>query len=298
MSSSSEEQLRRYRLLAQYIDDGVPLVSLAAQEGVSARTLQRWLQNFKAEGLQGLSKQDRKDKACRRAVSAELQLLIEGLYLTRPKPSIAAVHRRVSRICLSQGWEAPSYSTIYDIVKELPPGMVTLAHEGAKVYKELFDLVLRREADCPNDIWQADHTELDILLVNDLGEPGRPWLTVILDDFSLAFAGYLITFDPPKAINTALALHQAISPKNDLQWSVCGIPEQFYTDHGSDFTSNHLEQVSHDLKMSAIFSAVGQPRGRGKQERFFRTIYQLFLCELPGYLAPDVRKPKPVLTLE
>jgi len=64
---------------------------------------------------------------------------------------------------------------------------------------------------------------------------------------------------------------------------VRGIPEVFYTDHGSDFTSRHIEQVAADLKMRLVFSLPGQPRGRGKIERLFNTINQMCLAELPGY---------------
>jgi putative transposase len=35
--------------------------------------------------------------------------------------------------------------------------------------------------------------------------------------------------------------------------------------------------------MSLVFSEPGMPRGRGKIERFFRTINQMLLCALPGY---------------
>jgi hypothetical protein len=42
---------------------------------------------------------------------------------------------------------------------------------------------------------------------------------------------------------------------------VCGIPDKFYTDHGSDFTSRHLEQVAADLHMALVFSIAGKPRG-------------------------------------
>jgi putative transposase len=35
--------------------------------------------------------------------------------------------------------------------------------------------------------------------------------------------------------------------------------------------------------MKLVFSIPGRPRGRGKIERFFETVNQLFLCNLPGY---------------
>jgi hypothetical protein len=70
---------------------------------------------------------------------------------------------------------------------------VTLAHDGAARYCERYGLVYRREAERPNDVWQADHTQLDVLPVDQAGKRPRPWLTVILDDHSRAVAGPLST---------------------------------------------------------------------------------------------------------
>jgi len=96
-------------------------------------------------------------------------------------------------------------------------------------------------------------------------------------------AGYAVNPGAPSALNTALALRQAIWRKPDPGWHVCGIPGVLYTDHGSDFTSRHLEQVCADLKIRAVFSLPGQPRGRGKIERFVLTVNQMCLPALPGY---------------
>ena len=57
-----------------------------------------------------------------------------------------------------------------------------LAHAGSKAYRETFDLLYRREASQPNTIWQADHTPLDIWILDERGRPARPWLTVVIDD--------------------------------------------------------------------------------------------------------------------
>jgi putative transposase len=110
-------------------------------------------------------------------------------------------------------------------------------------------------------------------------------------------AGCALSLHAPSSIQTALALRQAIWRKGDQHWSVCGIPETFYTDHGSDFTSHHLEQVAADLQMALAFSIAGNPRGRGKVERIFETVNQLFLCHQPGYTPPGSAASKPVLTL-
>ena len=176
--------------------------------------------------------------------------------------------------------------------------MVTLAHEGTKAYSNTFELVHRREATGPNAIWQADHTPLDILLIRPDGEPAKPWLSTVIDDYSRAVAGYLLSFQDPSALHTSLALRQAIWRKEDARWVVCGIPDVLYTDNGSDFTSNHLEQVGADLKIRLVFSIPGKPRGRGRIERFFSTVNEMFLCELDGYApAGGAVRGKPTLTL-
>jgi putative transposase len=85
--------------------------------------------------------------------------------------------------------------------------------------------------------------------------------------------------------------------KADARWRICGIPGIFYTDHGGDFTSRHLEQVAADLQVELIFSEAGMPRGKGKIERFFRTVDQLFLARLPVYAPGSTPPPAAGLTL-
>jgi transposase InsO family protein len=80
-------------------------------------------------------------------------------------------------------------------------------------------------------------------------------------------------------------LRQGIWRKGDPHWQIWGIPDVLYTDNGSDFRSKHLEQVAADLKMRLVFSTPGQPQGRGRIERFFRTVNEMFLCDLDGYTA-------------
>jgi len=118
-----------------------------------------------------------------------------------------------------------------------------------------------------------------------------------MDDYSRAVAGFRLSLYEPSAIQTALVLRQAIWNKPLPQWQICGVPATFYTDHGSDFTSRHLEQVGADLKVALVFSEAGMPRGRGRIERFFRTINQMLLCGLPGYTPAGTPDEKTLLTL-
>ena len=175
--------------------------------------------------------------------------------------------------------------------------MVTLAQEGSAVYRERFDLLYRREASRPNEIWQADHTPLDIWVIDERGQPARPWLTVILDDYSRAVAAYRISLQAPSAFQTALTLREAIWRKADPRWHICGIPDTFYTDHGSDFTSEHLEQVAADLKMGLVFSMVGPTTRSWSDRALLRDGQPALLERAPWLLAPGAPPPAPTLTL-
>jgi putative transposase len=279
-----------------HLEEGVPLSRVAAAQRLPLRTAQAWLRRYRQHGLAGLARAPRADRGRRRLVP-DLQRLVEGLALRTPPPSAAAVQRQVAAVARRQGWPVPSYSTVYAVMRHLDPALVTLAHDGAKAYREAFDLLYRREASCPNALWQADHTQLDLWLHDERGRPAKPWLTVILDDYSCAVAGFGLSFRAPSALQTALVLRQAIGRKAEPGWSVCGIPDVFYTDHGSDFTSRHLEQVAADLHLQLVFSQAGVPRGRGKIERFFETVTQLFLSAQPGYAPPGSPQVAPILTL-
>jgi len=243
---------------ARTLKTASPLTHVAVQCGIPHRTLQRWLARYRAGGLAGLGRAGRADRG-RSRFPEPLRLLVEGLALRTPAPSAAHVHRQVSAVAEREGWPVPSYSSVYAIIRGIDPAMATLAHEGSKRYKEVFDLVHRREAAKPNQIWQADHTLLDLWVLTPSGRPTRPWLTLVEDDHSRAVAGYAVNLGAPSALTTALAFRQAIWRKPWPGWHVCGIPEAFHVDHGSDFTSAHLEQVMADLKIRADCSRPGKP---------------------------------------
>ena len=290
--------LDRFRLLQPHLEDDRPLKLVAAKAGIPFRTAQRWVALYHQFGLSALARKRRADSGEHRAVSVKIREAIEGLALQKPPLPTTAICRQVRRLASVLGEEPPSYWVVYRIVSGLPADLVTLAHQGSKAYSESFELIHRREADRPNAIWQADHTPLDILLVRSDGQAAKPWLTVVIDDYSRAVAGYFLSFEAPSALHTSLALRQAIWRKEDSRWIVCGIPDVLYTDNGSDFTSRHLEQVGADLKIRLIFSIPGKPRGRGRIERFFATVNEMFLCEMDGYApAGGAVRGKPTLTL-
>ena len=287
LTSLSEEQRAeahaRFEMLRPALEEGVSQAQIARTHQLSKSAVQRWVKRYREQGLAGLVTTARKDKGKSRRLPAQAITLVEGLALQTPPRSAAAIHRQVVEIAKAQGWEPPGYERVRQIIKSLDPALVTLAHQGAAAYREKFDLLYRREATHANALWQADHTPLDVWLLDEAGKPAKPYLTAIEDDYSRMIVGYRLSFQKASALTTALTLRQAIWPKDDPRWSACGIPSVFYTDHGSDFTSKHMEQVAADIRMELAFSEKGVPRGRGKVERFFRSVDQLFLQDVPGY---------------
>ena len=275
--------LQRFRSLRPAVEDGVPLTRAAEEAGVPLRTAQRWLASYKKDGLAGLSPKPRGDQGHCHGLPPELEEAIEGLALATPKPSMASVQRVAAKLAALLGWPEPSYRQVRGIIARIDPALAKLAQGGDAAYAQAFDLLHRHEAERPNDLWQADHKHLDVWLEDEDGVPKKPWLTAILDDHSRAVPGYFLHFEAPSAVHVALALRQGIRRKADPRWPVCGVPDALYTDRGKDFKGRHVEQVAADLGMRLVFGRPRQPRGRGKIERFFRTVEQLFLREAPGY---------------
>ena len=185
---------------------------------------------YRATGLVGLVRAKRSDMGNRK-LPAELVDLIEGMALCKPRPSVAAIHRNLIALAAQHKWTPPSYSSVYGVVRGLAPAMMTLAQDGPAAFRDRYELIYRHRAECPNAIWQADHTLLDVMVLDANEKAVRPWLTIIMDDYSRAVAGYTIFLGAPTALQTALALRQAIWRKPNAAWPVCGIPDVLYTEY-------------------------------------------------------------------
>ena len=153
----------RFQLLRPFLEEGVPLARVARDHGLALRTARRWVGQYRREGLAGLARKGRSDRG-KRHLSATLRQGIEGLALRKPRLSAASIHRQAVAIAERLGKSPPSCNTVYALIRELDPALLTPAHEGMKAYADTFELIHRHEATGPNAVWQADHTELDIWL--------------------------------------------------------------------------------------------------------------------------------------
>lgn len=274
--TSADSALVMSKLLARYFAGEATVSEIAREAKLSTRSIWRKIQAVDTRGLKGLHRASRSDKGQRRQLSAELQVVIEGLFLKTPKPTVTWVWEQVVEACAKKQLKAPSYSLVAQVCRQLDRRLKVLAHDSEEAYEKEFDQILRRQAKRPNEMWQADHKELDIWATDEFGRTGKVWLTAISDDFSRVVMGYFLGIGAANSMRIALAMRQAIWKKQDERWPVCGIPEVLYTDRGRDFKSTHIEQVCADLKIRVVRTRRKKPRGRGKIERFFRTVDQRF----------------------
>jgi len=82
-------------------------------------------------------------------------------------------------------------------------------------------------------------------------------------------------------IRLAAALRPALASR--------GIPEHVYVDNGSAFVDAWLLRACAKLGIKLVHSRPGRPEGRGKIERFFRTVRDQFLVELTEERAARLR---------
>ncbi|RZM79153.1 Mu transposase C-terminal domain-containing protein [Leptolyngbya iicbica] len=147
-----------------------------------------------------------------------------------------------------------------------------------------------------NDLFQADHTGLDLLLVDaDGNEIGYPFLTVIIECTSGCVIGFYLGFKQPGSHEVALALRHAVLPKHygpeyklEHQWQCVGTPKYLMTDRAKEFKSTHLQQIAAELGFELRYRAY--PSQGGLVESVFDKLNKEVLSTLPGYKGSNVQK--------
>lgn len=101
------------------MEEGAQLSKISRFNDIPARTLSRWVKNYREKGLSGLvyKKPIKKD----RYISENLKNIIEGLALKTPPLSVSTIHRYLIKMQDEIGEKIPSYYTVYRVVKEIEP---------------------------------------------------------------------------------------------------------------------------------------------------------------------------------
>ncbi len=182
LTALSEEQraqaLQRYSTIRPALEKEISQAQVARTHELVLSTIQLWIKQYREEGLAGLASARCSDKGSSRRLPGGAIRLVEGLALQTPARSAASIHRQVSTIANEQGWKPPSYERVRQIIKQLDPALVTMAHQGAVAYREEFDLLYRGESPHANAMWQVDHMPFDVFLLDETGKLSRPVSTL------------------------------------------------------------------------------------------------------------------------
>jgi putative transposase len=221
-------------------------------------TLDRWVRAWQQGGFDALVPAPRQSQP---RTPPEVMALAAALKKENPARTAA----QVQRILRAQSGWAPDERTIQRMFNRT--GLAALVPaEAAPVFG-------RFEAARPNEIWTGDALHAIRL------DGRKTYLFAFLDDHSRAVMAARFGF-AEDTIRLAAALRPALASR--------GVPEHVYVDNGSAFVDAWLMRACARLGIKLVHSQPGRPQGRGKIERFFRTVRGQFLAELTEARAAQV----------
>jgi putative transposase len=226
---------------------------------ISRDTLDRWIRAWRRGGFDALVPDPRQS-----APRLPVEVIEMAVALKRENPARTAT--QVRRILRAQmGW-APGERTLQRHFAADPQiaavlGALAAGGPGSQVVFGRF------EAERPNELWTGD-------ALHGTTVGGRKtYLFAFLDDHSRAIVGHRFGF-AEDTVRLAAALRPALGSR--------GVPDAVYVDNGSAFVDAWLLRACATLGIRLIHSTPGRPQGRGKIERFFRTVREQFLVEITG----------------
>jgi transposase InsO family protein len=223
----------------------------------SRDTLDRWIRRYRAGGFDALSPSIRQPGA---RIDAQVFELAAALKRENPARTAAQVMRILRA---STGW-APSESTLLRHFHRLE--LMGPAGGQAVVFG-------RFEADAPNERWVGD------ALHGPKVAGRKTYLFAFLDDHSRLAVGYRFGF-AEDTVRLAAALEPALASR--------GVPGSVYVDNGSAFVDAWLLRACGKLGIRLVHSTPHRPQGRGKIERFWRTVHAQFLVEVQDSTPEEV----------
>src|SRR5277367_4667793 len=130
--TARELAMSRFRLIQAHLEQNRPLQLVAADGKLPFRTAQRWVSQYRKFGLVALVRKSRDDRGSRRVVSPKIKAAIQALALESPPLPVRSICRQVRQFAEATGEPPPRYGTVYDLVRDIPAGLLTLAHRGEK----------------------------------------------------------------------------------------------------------------------------------------------------------------------
>ena len=233
-------------------------------------TIRRWVAIYEKSGrqLDSLKPAPRSDIGRTRQVDEDTVLSLVRLRKVKPLLPVAQLIEEMEK----KGLVSPGYtlrlSTAYRVLKN--------AGLSGRPGSDPIDR-RRFEAEFPNDIWQADVMHGPQVVVD--GKKRKSYLIAFLDDHSRLITQGRFTLSENLASFLAV-FREALTCR--------GLPRKLYVDNGSAFRSRHLEKVCACLGIAITHTPPYTPQGRGKVERFFRTVRSQLLSTFAGQTLEDL----------
>lgn len=248
-------------------------IPFSGRSRISRSTILHWLRRYLTSGrsIASLHPEEREDKGQVRAVDSET---MQALLLLRKELGGATLHvilrEARKRKLLPPDFRA-SPATLYRIFdKAGPVGRTTPKHQDRRRFEE----------GAANLLWQSDALHGPKVLVGD--RLRKAFLLAFIDDRSrlIPHAGFYLS----EGLDAYLdCLRIAIARR--------GIPEKLYVDNGAAFRSHHLGHVTASLGIALIHAKPYQPEGKGKIERWFKTVRLQFLPDVKdGLTLPELNQ--------
>ena len=220
-------------------------------------TLRKWFYRYRNGGLVALNDLPRKDIGSHASVP---RAIAGRLFDLRNKHPRWPFSRMLEQLVRDNLWDmiTPARSTLYRFA-----GSANLhryphlpVHTPARSF----------EYETFGQLWMGDFLHGPKIRHN--GKKCKTYLHAIIDDASryVVHAGFFTRE------NTEVMMTELMASVRTH-----GKPLRFYTDNGACYASKHLKFVCANLGIHLIHTPPGQPRGRGKVERFFRTVRDQFL---------------------
>ncbi len=227
--------------------------------GISAETIRNWATKYKLYGKEGLLPKQREDRGRPRSFTDEEAILIVEKLRKDPKLTATAAVKKLKRDGLVKTEIKSSALSRFVQANNLT---------RKQRVKVIDDQDQRRFAfEGPLECVQADAMH-GFPIPNGKGRKQKAILLAFIDDATrrilyarFGFSEKSILFE--EGINHILKAHGKIG--------------RLYVDNGSTFVSGQTKRILETLGIYLIHSKPYRPQGRGKIERFFRTVRQSFL---------------------
>ena len=227
-------------------------------------TILRWIKRYRDSNgkLESLYPNDRSDRGISRGMDEETSLALIRLRRELPRATVPFVIEKMDeRGLVSSGMDL-NLSTVYRFLH---------CHNLMNPAQSKPEDRRKFEAELPNDLWQSDAMHGPRVEVD--GRMRKTYLLAFIDDHSrlVPHGQFYLSEGITSYID---ALEQALLKR--------GLPRKLYLDNGPAFRSKHLEYATASLGIALIHARPYKPQGKGKIERFFRTVRMQFLQGFKG----------------